>query len=354
MTEEQNKTENELVVLEEINYPVSTTEIENFNAKWKEVPTLTPENGIKDTAFIEVKKAHIEAVRFRTGIEKQRKHLKAPSIEYGKSVDKIARELQESINPKELELFEQRNKVEQFEKVQEQKRIDAERERVELIVNNITKLKMIPLESMGKNSNDLTAIYGGIIIPSEEEYQERIEEAILTYKDTMQKLEVAIDTAQKAEQAEAIQAETEAKRAKEDEERQAKYRAEREAFEAEKREFQEQKEAQERLMREQQEEINRQERLREIEEQEQGEAQERLMREQQEEINRQERLREIEEQEQGEAQERLMREQQGKKLFDDKYKETITEMKTFISEENLLDGIIKGNIPNVKWEINNA
>ena len=106
----KNNENNELIVLSEVIYPISLDEIKDFISEWKEVPTLDPLNKDKES-YIAVKKAHIEAVRFRTSIEKKRKELKAPAIAYGKNVDSIAKEFQELINPKELELFASRNKV---------------------------------------------------------------------------------------------------------------------------------------------------------------------------------------------------------------------------------------------------
>jgi len=63
--------DNELVVLEEVRYPVSTDEIKTFVAEWKDVPELKATAGIKDPSFIAVKSAHLKAVKFRTSIEKQ-------------------------------------------------------------------------------------------------------------------------------------------------------------------------------------------------------------------------------------------------------------------------------------------
>ncbi len=325
----------ELIVLEEVKYPVSADEIKAFVSEWKNIPELDPLNEDKEP-YLAVKKAHLQSVKFRTSIEKRRKELKAPVIAYGKTVDRIAKEYQELIHTKELELFDQRNKVDQYEKEQEQKRIDEERERVELIGAKITALKMIPLDSMGENSETLTAIYMGVAIPSEEEYQERLDEATITFKDTMYKLEAAIDTAKKAEQAEAIQAESEAKRKEEDEKRVEAERLDREKFEAEKRAFKEQKEAQERAIRDQQEEIDRQNKAKELEEIAQKEAQERAIRDQQE------------------AQELKTKELENIESVARAYDYTLKTINELCdTPQDVLDLIIDGEVPNVFWEIDN-
>jgi len=253
----ENIEENTLIVLEEVKYPVSTNEIREFVERWKEIPELDPMSENKED-FKLVKKAHLQAVSFRTSIEKTRKKLKAPALAYGKNVDAIAKEFQELINPKELELFAERNKVEQYEKDQELKRIEAERERVENIANAIASLKMIPLDHMGESSEVLTDIYDAIGMPSEEIFGERLDEAILTYKETLNKLETAIEQTKLAENAQALQDEAETKRKKEDSEREKVRKEEREAFEKERSDFEEKKKQQEREIQEQQEDINKQ------------------------------------------------------------------------------------------------
>jgi len=322
----------ELIVLEEVKYPVSISQIDAFLQEWKEVPKLDPLSEDKEPYKL-VKKAHLQAVKFRTSIENKRKQLKAPALAYGKQVDSIAKEFQEMINPKELELFAERNKVEQYEKEQEQLRIDAERERVENIDKAINKLRLVPLESMGKKSSELVEIYEAIEIPSEVIYSERLDEAMIVYKDTLNKLENAIDTAKKAEQAEKIQEEAEKNRLKEEKILADKRKAEQEEFEAQKREFEAQKEEQERIIREQQEEINRQKAEREAEELEKYQ-----------EANRQKAERESEE-------ERIKREKEDIKIQREKMSYTLDEMSKYSSQPELLSAIIAGKIPNVRWEV---
>ena len=244
--------ENELIVLDEINYPVNMDEIKAFNEKWAEVPTLDAEAGLKDEAYKEIKAAHLQAVKFRTSIEKQRKHLKEPALTYSRAVDKIAKELQETINPKELELFTERNKVEQYEKEQEQKRIEAEKKRVEDIANKIFELKAIPGGLIGASLDAILKVYEETQIPEEDIFQERLEEAVIAYKETMTKLEVMIDQAKQAEEAERLRKEKEEADRKEREAREAEeakrveaFRLEREAFEKEKAEFEVMKAAKE-------------------------------------------------------------------------------------------------------------
>jgi len=258
--------DNELIVLEEVRYPVSTDEIKTFVAEWKDVPELKATAGVKDPKFLAVKSAHLKAVKFRTSIENKRKLLKAPALEYGKQVDGIAKEYTALLTNTETELFAERSKVERYEAEQEQLRIDAETARVRVIGEKITALKMIPSGCIGTKKDTLVDVYENISIPTEEEFQERTEEAILAYKDTLEKLESMIETAGLAEQAAEQAVKAEAKRKAEEDTAIAERDKERSAFNEEKRLFREEKEAQDRAVQVQQEEINKQKAEHEAEE----------------------------------------------------------------------------------------
>lgn len=239
-----------LVTLEPVKYPVSIDEIKAFVEANKEVTPLDETIGIKADAYKDIKKLHLQAVTFRTGIEKKRKELCAPALSYNKEVNKIAKEYTEMLEDTERRLSAERTKVEHHERVQEQKRIDEERVRVEKIGDEILKLKMIPSDSIGKTSKELTEIYGMIKIPDEEIFAERLNEALETYKDTISKLETQIEQTKQAEESERLMAEEKARqaeaKAKVDaeiaEEREA-FRLEKEAFDKEKKEAQAQKDA---------------------------------------------------------------------------------------------------------------
>ena len=265
---------------------VEGVDLDKLLEEYAEVPTIDPESENAGEEYQYVLKGHKAFVKARVKIEKVRKILKAPALEYNREVEAKSNELKAKIHDKEIALFTQRKLVEDNEQRNQDELIAKERDRVELIDTNITKLKMIPLENMGKNSVELTKVYENIVIPSEDMFEERLEEAVITYKDTMQKLEQAIETATKAEQAEQIQAEQEAKRAEEEVQREAAQKKEREAFEAEKAEFAKQKEEQERFARDHQEDINRQNAEREAEEFADKQDKERIENQKQEEAHR--------------------------------------------------------------------
>ena len=328
-----SKENTELIVLDEVIYPVSVDEIKSFNETWKSVPILDPLSPDKEDYKL-VKKAHIQAVKFRTSIDKTRKLLKSPALKYGRTVDRIAKELQESINPLEGRLFVERNRVEQYEKELEQERINAEMKRVEDIGHAITKLKMIPLDAMGKTNEELKAIYESIDMPSEAIYAERLEESMIVYKDTLSKLETAIDTTEIAEQAEFILAEAERHRLAEEKVLEESRQKERDEFEKEKEEFRLQKEEQDMVIRERREAIDIQEAVRISEE---------VLKEQ--EIGKKNAEREAEE-----------KKKQDDKILNDNFERMTRETRESIiksyNERDILgiyDDIITGLIPHVKW-----
>jgi len=79
--------------------------------KTVETYSLMTVNGIDDKKGLKsVREARLELRKVRTAIESRRKELKADSIEYGKRVDSVAKELTAIVEPTE-ELLEQREKA---------------------------------------------------------------------------------------------------------------------------------------------------------------------------------------------------------------------------------------------------
>lgn len=322
MSKAEETTEEALITLEEVKFPATKDEINAFLEEYKEVPAIDPEAENAGELYQLVLKGHKKAVRFRTSIEKKRKELKEPALEYGRKVDAIAKEFQGLVNPKEQELFIQRKKVEDYEQKKQDELIAKENARVANIDRMINHIRMIPLDAMGKNSEELKEVYSSIDIPTEELFEERYDEAILVYKDTISKLEVAIETATKAENAEKIEAEKEAERKQKEAEEAEKREAERKAFEDEKAEFERQKQAHQQMMQEQQEEINREKAEKEAEElAKQQEAEARAKAE-------------------ADAELQVQRED-----------EALDAMGAYDNHNALLGAIIDGKIPNVRWVV---
>ena len=194
--------ENELIVLEEVKYPVSTDEIKNFLEEFKEVPTIDPEAEDAGELYQLVLKGHKRAVKFRTSIEKKRKELKAPALEYGKKVDEIAKEYQAMVNNKEIELFTQRKIVEDNEQRKQDELIAKERERVDAINTKIEEIRLLPLGLIGVKSSTLQDVIDKLPHPTADVFEESFDIAIATHNVALEQLKQALDTTTKAENSE--------------------------------------------------------------------------------------------------------------------------------------------------------
>jgi len=310
-------------VLKDINYPVSIVDLNKLLEEYKDIPTIDPESEEAKGQYDKVLKGHKAFVRARTSIEKVRKELKAPSIEYGKNVDTIAKSFQELINPTETLLLVQRKKYEDHERLKREEAEQIERERRDNIRSNIESLRNTTLLYINSDSVTIAEAISLIPIPENDTYQEFTDEAIEVYKKTISQLEQMHETKVKAENADAIEAIRKAEAEAKEAEAKAEIERERKAFEAEKAEFQRVKDAEAEKVRLQQEEINRQNAERETKE---------LMEQQEE--------------------ERIAKEKENAKHKEKCIAETLEAMEKYTDNGLMLNEIIAGVIPNLKWEIN--
>lgn len=95
-------------------------------------------DGIEDKeGYKAVEKAHKEAKKILAEIEKRRKALKAPALEYNKKVEKLATELKEKLQPAIDHLAEHRK---EYEEEKERIKREAEEARQKLIAERTAKL----------------------------------------------------------------------------------------------------------------------------------------------------------------------------------------------------------------------
>ncbi len=209
------------------------------------VPDFDPSLGKRDPVNAQIIKDCKFLNKIDSTREKVRKQQKEPALNYGRVVDARSKELHEIFEPRKIEYGQARKQIDEFERVQEQKRIEAEQERLRVIDNEISKLRMIPSNFIGETSEKLTTIYNSIDIPDDLVFKERLTEAIETYKDTMGKLESMIATAKGAEETQKLRDKRDEqdrlrkeKADKEIEEEREAFRLEKEAFQKEKDEAQ--------------------------------------------------------------------------------------------------------------------
>ena len=217
-----------LVVLEPIEYTVTVESAKALANEFSEVPDFDPSNGVKDEVNAQIIKDSKRLNKEISSIEKVRKRIVEPALNFQRTANALAKDLKSIIEPAKIRYAEARSKIDKYEQELEQKRIDEERERVRLIDEAINNLRMIPSNFIGENSEKLTSVYESIEIPDPEQFKERLEEAVEVYKDTLEKLETMIAQAKGAEEVEKIHAAAEAKRKEEEAARDEELRVERE------------------------------------------------------------------------------------------------------------------------------
>jgi len=240
------KTE-DLIVLPEINYQVTIESAKAQVAEYGDVPEFDPSNGKTNGINAQIIKTSKAINKDSSSVEKLRKSFKEPSLTYGRAVDSLAKEIQAVFEPAKLKFSQARKQIDSYEQEQEQKRIDAEMERVRLIDESINALRMIPSDCIGMNSIGLTETYEKIVIPDPLFFAEKIDYANEVYKDTILKLETMIDQAFKNEESERIQAENQKRLDAESAKLKTEQDAERAEFLREKAEFQKEKDEAQRV-----------------------------------------------------------------------------------------------------------
>lgn len=310
------------VVLKEIKYPVGKTDIDSLIAEYKEIPTIDPNSEDVDlvgTQYQFVTKGHKAFVKVRNQIEKTRKELKAPSLDYGKKVDEIAKEFQALIKPIEDKLFIQRKLVEDNEARKQREAEEAEELRISIIKNKIQDTKNLPLQHFNSNVEQITRALESLVVIEKEFYEEFYEEALENQNYVISQLQTARDNKILVENAQKIQDEKDAEAKKLKDAEDEKLRKEREDFEQQKADFEQQKA-----------DLAEDERLK-------NEALE------QDEANK-----EAEELLEKQAAEREENEAERLNI----YNETLNKFEAYDNAKDLLDSIIEGlEFPHIKWEV---
>jgi hypothetical protein len=248
------------IVLSEIKYPVSANDLESLLIEYQEVPDIDPdaEDEIVGEQYQFVLKGHKAFVKARTGIEKTRKSLKQPALEYGKKVDDIAKEFQSMIKTKENYLFVQRKRVEDNEARKQREVEEIEELRIDTIKSKMTELQMLPLKFTYSNSNDIQDALNDMEYPTIDVFDEFLEAVINIYNLSSTQLKQMFDDKILIENAQKIKDEADAK-VREDKAREdKKLQDEKEELAKQHAVFQKQKDDFAQQQRLQQEDIDRQ------------------------------------------------------------------------------------------------
>jgi len=356
-------------VLKDIKYPITLSQIDNLLEEYSDIPNIDPDGENVEAEFNFVLKGHQAFVKARNTIERIRKELKAPSLEYGRRVDGIAKEFQAKITKTEQALFIQRKVVEDNEKRKEEEYARAEEIRRDAIRSKIEVIKNLPLDHFNSSSLEFTKVLESLRPVREEEYQEFLEEAQNVLTLTISQLQQGRDNRVKSEQAEKIQAENEMRLAEEQRIKDEAIAKERAEFEAEKEAIQRERDDMQRQKDELQEQINLQnaeieaERLSAKQAEEQRRQAEEQQRRQAEEQRRQaeEQRRQAEEQRrQAEANEKARQAQKVQDAKDKELKAKQTkelydkieaQIGMFKTARDVLNAIIDEKIDHIRWEV---
>ena len=314
--------EDKEIILSAIKYPVSNTDLDALLEEYKDIPDINPDadDDLVAEQFQFVLKGHKAFVKARNQIEKTRKELKSPALEYGKSVDGIAKEFQLKIKATEDKLQYQRKLVEDNEARKQREAEEAEELRVDNIKKLISDIRSLAGIHYNSDSEALTKTLEALTVPTEEVYAEFLSDAREAQQISIMQLEEMRKSKVLAEKATELESEREAEAKKLKDEQDAKLAKEREEFESQQREFREKQEEFERQQREQQEIIDRQKAEIEAEE----------LRKQQE-------------------FERQQREQHNKKKFDIAKAELVQYLKGLKTITKIANAIVDGNVPNLTW-----
>lgn len=235
--------DNELVVLPEIKYEITTESATALATEFAIVPEFDPSLGKKDETNALIITTSKRMNKEVAQVEKLRKQFKEPALVFGRAVDEKAKELKGILEPAKLSWGTARGQIDKYEAEQEQKRIEAEKLRVDTIETKIRELQAIPGNAIGGTSEEIKAILESMELPKEEEYEEKTDIAVFLYTEAIEKLEGMVEQAIKAEQADVIAKEAEAKAKEAADKAAEEQRAERAALDKERAEFEAEKRA---------------------------------------------------------------------------------------------------------------
>lgn len=335
------------IVLSEIKYPVSTTDLKALLEEYINIPDINPDadEDLVGEQYQFVLKGHKAFVKARTGIEKTRKTLKQPALDYGKTVDGIAKEFQSIIKSTEDKLQIQRKRVEDNEGRKQAEAEMKEQVRLDVIKSKLGDFESYPLTFISQSSERIQLfIDNDLPLPTVEAFEEFFDEAINKHKICFNQLQEMRDNKVLVENAQKIQDEADAKARKQQEIEDKKLQAEKDLLAEQQADFQRQKDDFERQQREQQEAIDRQNaeiRANELQNTQEAEKKEA------------DRLAEIERVERVafEKKELARKKREDKAHREAKIAETIEAMNKYTDNALMLNEIIAGAIPNIKWEL---
>ena len=253
--------EDGIITLDAIKYPVQKDGLIKLVEVYKNVEEidLNADDEKIGQAYQFVVVGHKKFIKARNAIEKTRKQLKSPAIEYGKKVDEIAKEFQALIKATEDKLLIQRRRVEDNEARKQREIEEAEENRTNAIKQRINAYNQYPMQCLNKSADVIEEMIILSMVPTVEEFEEFYDEAMKAYQEADTQMKLMRDGQILVENAKAIQAEKEAEAKRIQDEEDAKLQAEKDLLAEQRAVFQKQKDDFERMQKEQQEVLDRKE-----------------------------------------------------------------------------------------------
>lgn len=321
----------EAEVIEDFNAPVlksakelsTLVNVDDLISTYKEISEIDinlPVEVISEN-FLSIEKGFKAFRKARTSLEAKRKEIGEPAFKFHKRVIEIAKEVQGMINPYEDKLKALVDKVENEEKRKQLEIEMAEANRVSTIKGSIESMRNMPLGYFNVSSDGIRDAIDSIEIPDSKNFEEFLDDAVQVYKTTIEQLQNMYATKVQAEGAEEAERKNQERLNQEKAQHEEAQRIEREAFEAEKAEFQKQKDALAYAEAQRQEALD----IRQAE----IEAEEAIKKQDQEKKDRM-------------VKASIERE--------DKIQETLSAMNKYNDNALMLNEIMAGAIPNLRWE----
>ena len=209
--------------------------------------------------FLKIEKGYKAFRKDINLITRIRKEYTSPALEYQKSCIAIEKDVVSILEPYSLILKALKDKVENEEARKQAKAEALEEQRVEAIQRKISTMERLPLEMMQKTSSELREFLSAFSVPTEKEYEEFYEKALLLHSQVQTQLTQMAEQKELVENAQAIQDEKDAESNRLKDEEDAKHQAKKDKLAQEQAKFQKQKDEFEAMQREQQEILDRRE-----------------------------------------------------------------------------------------------
>jgi len=311
--------------LKDIKYPLSAGEIDTLLAKYAEVPTIDLNASDEEIgeSYKFVLAGHKEFVKVRNKIEKTRKTLKEPALNYGRKVDSIAKEFQAKIKPIEDKLYIQRKAVEDNEARKQREAEERELQRVVNIKTLMNDYETHPMRFINSSSQDIDLfLRNDLKTPTPELFEEFFDEAFIKYNACFNQLVQMKENQILVENAKKIQEQQEAEAKQKRDEDNAKSKAREDELAKREKEFQAKEDAFNAVIEAQQEEQARLEAARLADE--------------------------FQAKQEFEAKVKL---QQNAQKLEDAKQETTEALAEVVGTEDFMNAIFENKIPHLKFEV---